>query len=102
MTVPIIVACGSGIATSQTVAAKVNRLFERDGINAEVKAVELKKVDKHLKNAAAYITIVREKDKTYDIPVIDGIAFLTGMNQKAEYQKLLDAIKAYKKAKKKK
>jgi PTS system galactitol-specific IIB component len=95
MPVPVIVACGSGVATSQTVASKVNRMFKKDGIDAQVTAVDLKSVERHLKNAAAYITIVREKNKTYGVPVVDGIAFLTGVNQQKEYKKLLEYVKAY-------
>lgn len=94
MAVKVIVACGSGVATSQTVASKVNRMFEKDKIDAYVEAVDLKSVDRYLKNAAAYITIVRDK-KTYDLPVIDGIAFLTGVGQKQQYERLLEAIKNY-------
>lgn len=95
MPVKIVVACGSGVATSQTVASKVNRMLKADGIDAEVEAVDLKSVDRHLKDAAAYITIIRDK-KTYDLPVIDGIAFLTGAGQKAQYDKLVEAVKSYK------
>ena len=95
MPVKIVVACGSGVATSQTVASKVNRMLKADGIDAEVEAVDLKSVDRHLKDAAAYITIIRD-NKTYDLPVIDGIAFLTGAGQKAQYDKLVEAVKNYK------
>ena len=35
MAVKVIVACGSGVATSQTVASKVNRMFEKDKIDVE-------------------------------------------------------------------
>lgn len=94
MAVKIVVACGSGVATSQTVASKVNRMLKGDGIDAKVEAVDLKSVERHLKDAAAYITIVRDK-KDYGLPVIDGIAFLTGAGLKDQYQRLLDAVKAY-------
>lgn len=97
MPVPIVVACGSGVATSQTVASKVNRMLQADKIDAKVDAVDMKSVDRYLKNAAAYITIIRDK-KEYPLPVIDGIAFLTGVGQKQQYEKLLEAIKAYQKA----
>ncbi len=94
MAVKVIVACGSGVATSQTIASKVNRMLAADKIDAKVEAVDLKSIDRYVKDAAAYIAIVREK-KTYDIPVIDGIAFLTGVGQKQAYEKLLAAIKAH-------
>ena len=38
----IVVACGSGVATSQTVASKVNRLLKENNIPAEVLAVDIK------------------------------------------------------------
>ena len=93
MSAKVIVACGSGVATSQTVASKVDRLLKEARINADVQAVDLKSVDRHLEGAAAYITIVREI-KQRDIPVINGIAFLTGMGQDRELSKLIDAIRA--------
>ena len=95
MPVKVVGACGSGVATSQTVASKVNRMLKADGVDAQVEAVDLKSVERHLKGAAAYITIVNDH-KDYGLPQINGIAFLTGMNQKAEYQKLIDAIKNFK------
>lgn len=95
MPVKVVVACGSGVATSQTVASKVNRMLKEEKIDAEVEAVDLKSVDRHLKDAAAYITIIRDK-KGYDVPVIDGIAFLTGVGQKQQFDKLVEAIKNYK------
>lgn len=93
MSAKVIVACGSGVATSQTVASKVDRLLKEARINADVQAVDLKSVDRRLEGAAAYITIVRET-KQRDIPVINGIAFLTGMGQDRELSKLIDAIRA--------
>lgn len=96
MVAKVIVACGSGVATSQTVASKVNRLLKEAKVEAHVEAVDLKSVDRYLKDAAAYITIVRE-GKERDIPTINGIAFLTGMGQDAEFQKLVDAINAHNK-----
>ena len=93
MSAKVIVACGSGVATSQTVASKVDRLLKEARINADVQAVDLKSVDRHLEGASAYITIVRET-KQRDIPVINGIAFLTGMGQDRELSKLIDAIRA--------
>ena len=86
----VIVACGSGVATSQTVASKVNRLLNEQGVDAKVEAVDLKSVDRYLADAAAYITITKVAlcRRTAD----DGSAFLTGMNQEAELEKLIDAI----------
>ncbi|MBO1308252.1 PTS sugar transporter subunit IIB [Enterococcus sp. 669A] len=87
----IIVACGSGVATSQTVASKVSRLLKDRKVDAYVEAVDLKSVDRYMDSSVAYITITKTT-KEYPIPVINGIAFLTGMGQEAELQKLIDIV----------
>ena len=88
----IIVACGSGVATSQTVASKVNRLLKENKVDAQVEAVDLKSVDRYMDSSVAYIAI-NKIDKEYPIPVINGIAFLTGVGQDAELKKLIEACK---------
>ncbi|MFX3616634.1 MAG: PTS sugar transporter subunit IIB [Sporolactobacillus sp.] len=88
----IIVACGSGVATSQTVASKINRMLKEKKINSTVEAVDIKSLDNFLKGADVYVSIVRT-NKKFTIPVINGIAFLTGMGQDKEFEKLVDAIK---------
>ena len=91
MTARIIVACGSGVATSQTVASKVERLRKADNVDATIEAVDIKSIKHTIKQADIYISIVKE-DTDWGIPVFNGVAFLTGIGQDAEYKKLLAAI----------
>lgn len=91
MTARIIVACGSGVATSQTVASKVERLLKADNVDASIEAVDIKSIKHTIKQADIYISIVKE-DTDWGIPVFNGVAFLTGIGQDAEYKKLLAAI----------
>ena len=79
----IIVACANGVATSQAVASKVNRLLKERKVDAVVDAVNI--------NCVAYITITKTV-KEYPVPVINGIAFLTGVRQEDELKKLIDAV----------
>ncbi|MCI1859664.1 MAG: PTS sugar transporter subunit IIB [Sporolactobacillus sp.] len=88
----IIVACGSGVATSQTVASKLNRLLKDKNIHSTVEAVDIKSLDQALKGADIYVSIVHT-NRTFTVPVINGVAFLTGIGQDEEFAKLLDAIK---------
>ncbi len=83
----IVVACGSGVATSETVALKLKRLFDEDNIPVQIEAVDVKSVHLFLKNADAYVRIVAE-GQNYDVPTVSGIPFLTGVGAKAEYEKL--------------
>lgn len=79
----IIVACGGGIATSATVATKINdRLRElRLSSKAKVEAVDIKSLDTHVSTADLYVSItpMAKKTKEYSIPTVNGITFLTGV-----------------------
>ncbi len=91
MTARIIVACGSGVATSQTVASKVQRLLSAKNIDAECEAVEMKHLRQEIRTADIYISTVKE-DVDWHVPVFNGLAFLTGIGQDAEFKKLVAAI----------
>lgn len=88
----VIVACGSGVATSQTVASKVQKLLRERNIPATVEAVDIKSLDAHIKTSAVYIAITKP-DKEYPIPVCNGIAFLTGVGMDKELDKVIAAVK---------
>ena len=54
----IVVACGSGVATSQTVASKINSMLEDEGIKATVEAVDIKSLESIIDQIDVYVTIV--------------------------------------------
>ena len=90
----LIVACGSGVATSQTVASKLSRLLKERGCSCTVEAVDMKSLDRYLAgpDVAGYVYITRPL-KGYKVPVYNGIAFLTGMKQEEELQKIITDLK---------
>ncbi|PTQ84189.1 PTS system IIB component (Gat family) [Trichococcus patagoniensis] len=88
----IIVACGSGVATSQTVASKLAKLLKERKVNAVVEAVDIKSLKHYVKDADAYVSIVKSKEE-FNIPVFNGVAFLTGMGQEQELEKIIKLIK---------
>ena len=75
----LIVACGSGVATSQTVASKLSRLLKERGCSCTVEAVDMKSLDRYLAGP--------------DVAGYNGIAFLTGMKQEEELQKIITDLK---------
>lgn len=87
----LIVACGSGVATSQTVASKLTKMLKESGKQADVEAVDMKSLDSSIRGADGYVSIVKPK-KDYGIPVFNGIAFLTGMGQKEELEKIINFL----------
>lgn len=90
----IIVACGSGVATSQTVASKVADLCEQRGLNVEVEAVDIKSLDTHIKRCDLYISITPYAKNDYNVPTVSGIPFLTGVGMEEamkEIEKILNS-----------
>lgn len=87
----IVVACGSGVATSQTVVSKLKKELEKRGEKADIEAVDMKSLETHLRNADAYVSIVKP-DKDYGVPVFDGISFLTGMGMDKELDKIIEFL----------
>lgn len=89
----IIVACGGGIASSATVASKINdRLKDlRLSSLAHVEAIDIKSLDTYIRTADLYVSItptMRAK-KEYAIPTINGIPFLTGVGIDAAMQEII-------------
>lgn len=95
----LIVACGSGVATSQTIASKIASLFEKDGIDFKVEAVDYKSILNELPEAGIYVYIaqpdeqVLAKAKELAIKVFPGIPFLTGMGMDEVYQTIVESIR---------
>lgn len=92
MTAKIVVACGSGVATSEMVAAKIRRLLDAEGAEAEVVAVDIAHADAALEGADAFVPVVKP-EREYDVPTVSGVAFLTGMNQEKELARLLEIVR---------
>lgn len=88
----VVVACGSGVATSQTVASKVETMLDDAGVACQVEAVDMKSLESIIDQVDVYITIV-PGSKSYDVATINGIPFLTGMGMEEEFEKLLEVLK---------
>ena len=89
----VIVACGNGVATSQTVAYRINRMLEKENItNVRVEAVNLRSLQRELRGALAYIDITNSHID-YGIPTINGLAFLSGEHKEEAFQELIEIIK---------
>lgn len=81
----LIVACGSGVATSQTIASKIASLLEDDGIDFPVEAVDYKSIQNELPSTGIYVYVAQPDDEVLEkadelgVKVFPGIPFLTGM-----------------------
>lgn len=88
----IFVACGSGVATSQTVASKIASMCEDESINVNVEAVDIKSLENVIDQCDIYVSIVPTGLKDWGKPTISGIPFLTGMGIEEEFDKLKELL----------
>lgn len=95
----LIVACGSGVATSTTVAEKIKSKFEGDNIDYPVEAVDYKSIMQELPNASIYVYIAKPDDEVLDeanrlgVSVYAGVPFLTGMGVEDIYENIVKETK---------
>lgn len=86
-------ACGGGIATSATVATKINLELEAKGLSGKAKAeaVDIKSLDMFIRNADIYVSITptRGAQEQFPIPVVSGIPFLTGIGKDETMEKII-------------
>lgn len=90
----IYVACGSGVATSQTVASKVSSMCEDEGLDVSVEAVDIKSLESIIDECDIYVSIVSSEADTFDKPTVSGIPFLTGVGLDEAWEKLKGYIEA--------
>lgn len=83
----IVVACGTAIATSTHVAIKITELLEERGFKIHIIQCRVPEVPSFAPNADL---VVATAQVPYDIevPVVDGIPFLTGIGIKEVIDKI--------------
>ena len=89
----IFVACGSGVATSQTVASKISSMCEDNGVEVIVEAVDIKSLESIIDQCDIYVSIVSSGANNWNVPTINGIPFLTGIGMDEEFEKLQEYVR---------
>lgn len=95
----LIVACGSGVATSTTIAEKIKNRFEDDGIEYPVEAVDYKSISNELPSSSIYVYIAKPDEEVLkqaselNIDVYPGVPFLTGMGVDDVYNQIVESTK---------
>ncbi|MGX7245572.1 PTS galactitol transporter subunit IIB [Enterococcus quebecensis] len=87
----VIVACGGAIATSTVAANKIKELAQRENIPVEVVQCRVNELDSKKEGADLIVTTAKVK-KDYGIPVIHGVAFVSGVNIAGTESKILDVL----------
>lgn len=83
----IVVACGTAIATSTHVAMKLKELLEERGLKIHTIQCRVPEVPSFAPNADLVVATA-QVPYDVDIPVVDGIPFLTGIGVKEVIDKI--------------
>lgn len=91
----IVVACGGGIATSQTVAVKLGYMLEEKGFHpgsVQIDAININSLPDYITHSDLYVSICPVGEAEYNIPTFSGIPFLTGISAEEELEKIIAVL----------
>ena len=96
----IIVACGSGVASSELVVKHIVDFFDDHHITGvEVDATDFKKLPDILANYDVYVWIARPNEEIqqivdqHHIASVNGLPIFTGQNPEITYMEIITALK---------
>lgn len=92
MTKKILVACGTGIATSTVVNGEIENLCKEHNIDANIIQCKVSEITSYADNADLLVTTTIIK-KEYPFPVINARAFLTGIDLDEAREEILKELK---------
>lgn len=88
----ILVACGTGIATSTVVCKKVEDLIKVHGINARIIQCKIAEVAGYEDQADLLVTTTISS-REYKFPVVKAVNYLTNINTNKVDQAIIEALK---------
>lgn len=89
----VLVACGNGVATSTVVAAKIKDYCADHGVAIQITQCKMLELHDKANDYDLVVTSGKFKDADVKTPIIMAIALLTGMNEQATLDKIVEALK---------
>lgn len=87
----IIVACGSGIATSTILCTKIEELLDENNISHELIQCSIMEIEGY-EYSGDVIVSSTQLQREYSIPTVMGIGFITGIGEEEAKQQLLQIL----------
>lgn len=88
----ILVACGTAVATSTVVAKSIEEILRDRGINIVTRQCKASEVSSMLSGVDLVVTTTPLQGNL-GVPVIQTLAFLTGMGKEAVIEQIIQALK---------
>jgi PTS system galactitol-specific IIB component len=89
----VLVSCGTAIATSTVVAKAIEEACKKAGIDVITKQCKAAELPVYLQQGADLIVTTSQVRFDPGIPVVKGLAFLTGVGVDAVLKEILDILK---------
>lgn len=89
----VIVSCGTGIATSTVAAKAIEEACKEAGIDVITKQCKGQEIPELLRQGADLIVTTSTMRFDPGIPVVKGLAFLTGVGKDEIVQEILDHLR---------
>jgi PTS system galactitol-specific IIB component len=89
----VIVSCGTGIATSTVVAIAIEEACKKEGLSVIVKQCKAAEIPALLADGADLVVTTSTLRFDPGIPVIKGLAFLTGVGTPQVLAQIMDVLR---------
>ena len=89
----VIVSCGTGIATSTVVAVAIEEACKKEGLGVVVKQCKAAEIPALLTDGADLIVTTSTLRFDPGIPVVKGMAFLTGIGKEQVMTQIMDVLR---------
>jgi galactitol PTS system EIIB component len=93
MTKTVIVSCGTGIATSTVVAVAIDEACKKEHLSVTVKQCKAAEIQSLLAEGADLVVTTSTLRFDPGIPVIKGIAFLTGIGKEQVMAQIMEVLR---------
>lgn len=93
MTKTVIVSCGTAVATSTVAAKAIEEACKAAGISVITKQCKGAEIARYLEQGADLIVTTSQLRFDPGIPVIKGLAFLTGIGKDAVIEEILEVLR---------
>ena len=92
----ILVICALGYATSTMIKKNIEEFLEANGIKDwSVEAIGYQMSENYVKDASIIVSSLDLNKDDYNVPVINGVPLISGINAEDTLQEILAEIKKY-------
>jgi PTS system galactitol-specific IIB component len=91
MTKKVFIICGCGVATATAVEHTLQKIFKENGLDVDVVKIRAGDTAVSVRNADLIVALTNLPVEV-DVPIVQGMPFLTGVGQEAAAQELLEKL----------